>query len=252
MTAVTMREQIYSYVKEKYSAKPEFLWARYPDCAVFRHADNRKWFGIIMDVRRSRLGLEGDDLVDVLNVKLSDPMFADFLARQPGYCRAYHMNKRSWVSVLLDGSVPFEDITWLIDESYLTTAPKEKKKKLRPPKEWIVPSNPKYYDIQSAFDRETEIHWKQGAGIKTGDTVYMYVAAPVSAILYKCAVTETDIPCEPFSDGRLRVLSLMNIRLEKRYSPDDFTFETLGREYGIFAVRGPRGIPENLSRDLNR
>lgn len=247
-----MRKQICSYVKEKYSAGPEFLWARYPDCAVFRHADNRKWFGIIMDVRRNRLGLEGDGITDVLNVKLSDPMFADFLARQPGYCRAYHMSRGSWVSVLLDGSVPFEDICRLIDESYLATASKEKKKKIRPPKEWIIPANPKYYDIEHAFDAQTEIRWKQGAGIRTGDTVYMYVAAPVSAVLYKCTVTETDIPCEIIRDGVLRIKSLMKIRLEKRYPPDEFTFEILGRDYDIFAVRGPRGIPESLSGDLNR
>lgn len=65
---------------------------------------------------------------------------------------------------------------------------------MRPPKEWIIPANPKYYDIQAAFRTSKEIDWKQGKGIKVGDTVYMYVAAPVSAILYKCRVTRTDIP----------------------------------------------------------
>ena len=65
---------------------------------------------------------------------------------------------------------------------------------IRPPKEWLIPSNPKYYDIIHAFDDTDEIDWKQGAGIKTGDTVFMYVGSPVSAVLYKCKVTETDIP----------------------------------------------------------
>ena len=40
------------------------------------------------------------------------------------------------------------------------------------------------------------------------------------------------------------------IRLLKRYAPERFTFEILGRDYGIYAVRGPRGIPEELSKAL--
>ena len=126
---------------------------------------------------------------------------------------------------------------------------REKKQILRLPKEWIVPANPKYYDIEAAFEDSDEIDWKQGAGIKEGDTVFVYVAAPVSAILYKCAVTKTDIPF-PYDDGKVRMKALMKIKLQKRYPRDRFTFAVLGSEYGIFAVRGPRGIPDNLSEAL--
>ena len=69
-----------------------------------------------------------------------------------------------------------------------------------------------------------KIDWKQGNGIKTGDIVYMYVASPVSAILYKCKVTSTDIPYD-YRDGSLTITSLMKIRLQKRYKPEEFTFE---------------------------
>ena len=124
-----------------------------------------------------------------------------------------------------------------------------KKRKLRPPKEWIVPANPKYYDIQAAFETAREIQWKQGAGIKKGDTVFMYVAAPVSAILYKCRVTQTDIPFT-YDDGNVHMQALMKIKLQKRYKPTSFTFEKLRDEYGIFAVRGPRGVPHSLSQAL--
>ncbi len=103
--------------------------------------------------------------------------------------------------------------------------------------------------MQAAFAREEEIDWKQGAGIRRGDTVFLYVAAPVSAVLYRCLVTETDIPYR-YDDGRVRMKALMRIRLLKRYPPDRFTFEVLGRDHGIFAVRGPRGIPASLSEAL--
>lgn len=129
------------------------------------------------------------------------------------------------------------------------TAKPKKEQKIRLPKEWIIPSNPKYYDIEAAFRASDEIDWKQGAGIKKGDTVYMYVAAPVSAILYKCTVTKTDIPFL-YDNGHVRMKALMKIKLLKQYPRDRFTFDTLGKDYGIFAVRGPRSVPDRLREDL--
>ena len=92
---------------------------------------------------------------------------------------------------------------------------------------------------------------KQGAGIRKGDTVFMYVGAPVSAILYKCKVTETDIPYE-HENKYITIRALMRIRLQKRYKPDCFTFDVLKAEYGIYAVRGSRGIPNSLSAALKK
>ena len=116
---------------------------------------------------------------------------------------------------------------------------------------WIIPSNPKYYDIIHAFDETDTIDWKQGAGIKKGDTVFMYVGAPVSAVLYKCKVTETNIPYQ-YQDKNLAITALMKIQLLERYAPDQFTFEKLKTEYGVYAVRGPRGIPDSLSAALEK
>ena len=94
------------------------------------------------------------------------------------------------------------------------------------------------------------INWKQGRGIREGDTVYMYVGAPVSVVLYKCVVTEIDIPWRSMRK-ELTINSLMRIRLQKRYDPDLFPFERLKQKFDIFAVRGPRGIPKSLSKALN-
>jgi hypothetical protein len=127
----------------------------------------------------------------------------------------------------------------------------KEKEKIRPPKEWIIPSNPKYYDIIHAFDNMDVIDWKQGAGIKKGDMIFMYVGAPVSAILYKCKVTETNIPYQ-YQDKNLTITALMKIKLLRRYDPSQFTFDVLKSEYGIYAVRGPRGIPNSLSEALGK
>ena len=77
----------------------------------------------------------------------------------------------------------------------------------------------------------------------------MYVGAPVSAVLYQCKVTKTDIPYS-YQDKNLTIKALMRIRLLKKYPAEKFTFDVLKSEYGIYAVRGPRGIPDSLSEAL--
>lgn len=244
-----MKDAVFTYIKKKYKVSPEFPWKRFPDNAVFRHGDNNKWFALVMEVGGDKLGLNNADYIPVINVKIDDMFLRDMLIRQDGIIPAYHMNKQQWITVFLDGAVNKAQVFDLIDASFLATASAKKKQKIRPPKEWIIPSNPKYYDIIHAFDDTDEIDWKQGNGIKTGDTVYMYVGLPVSAILYKCKVTETDIPYS-YQDENLTIKALMKIKLLKRYKPEKFTFEVLKEEYGIYAVRGPRGIPNSLSAAL--
>lgn len=245
------REAVFRYVKKKYKTEADYPWAKDPGGAVLRHGDSRKWYGLVMEVDRSKLGLPGEGSVDVINVKTEDSMFHDILLGQEGYLPGYHMNKQAWMTILLDGTVPLEDICGMIDTSYKATASRKTRQKIRPPKEWLIPANPKYYDVEQAFREAEEIDWKQGCGIKTGDTVYLYMAAPVSAISYKCKVTKTDIPCK-YQDENLTMNKMMMIKLQKRYAPEEFPFERLKNEYGIYAVRGPRGIPESLSAALRR
>lgn len=244
-----MRDFVFDYIKKKYKVSPEYPWSKYDSNAVFRHADNNKWFALVMSVQKNKLGLSGDDYVDVVNLKMDDMFFRDIIIQEAGIMPAYHMNKLHWITVLLDGTVAREKVLDLIDMSFMATASAKKKEKIRPPKEWIIPANPKYYDIEHAFDDTDEINWKQGSGIKTGDTVFIYVGAPVSAILYKCKVLETGIPGD-YKDGKLVIKALMKIKLLKRYKPEQFTFNVLKEEYGIYAVRGPRGIPNSLSAAL--
>lgn len=245
-----MRETIFAYIKKKYKVSPEYPWAKYDDNAVFRHNDNKKWFALVMGVEKNKLGLSGSEYVDVINLKIDDMMFRDILVQQEGILPGYHMNKEHWITVLLDGTVEEAKVYDLIDASFLATASKKKKAKIRPPKEWIIPANPKFYDVEDAFDNAEIIDWKQSSSVKVGDTVFMYVAAPVSAILYKCKVVEVDIPYD-YQDKNLTITTLMKIKLLRRYNRQQFTFDRLKEDYGIYAVRGPRGVPNSLSRELN-
>lgn len=213
---MSLREDVIRYVKMKYKADIEHPWARYPSYGFFRHGDNQKWFDLIMDVPRAKLSLTGDEIVDILNVKLDSPLLVDLLIQEDGYLPGYHISSSNWVSILLDGTVPLADICGLIDKSYQVTASPQTKKAIRPPKEWIILSNLKCFDSVHAFDSVNEIMWKQGAGIKKGVIVYMYVGALVPAILYKCKVTQTDIPYYHQREGPT-IKGLIKIRLIKRY-----------------------------------
>ena len=89
-------------------------------------ADNNKWYGVILSVAGSKLGLEDDNIIDVINLK-SDPMLIGSLRGQKGYFPAYHMNKEKWISVLLGDAGLDEPIKNLLALSYELTAPKKKK-----------------------------------------------------------------------------------------------------------------------------
>ena len=121
------REQFIQYISDEYGINGEYLWAKYPLFCVFRHSGNRKWFAIVMDVPKYKLGLEGTDALDVVNLKC-DPIHIGSLRKEPGIFPAYHMSKSNWVSIALDGSVPDEQIKILLDMSYDETAPKAKRK----------------------------------------------------------------------------------------------------------------------------
>lgn len=62
------------------------------------------------------LGLNEEPLR--VNLKC-DPLKAEVLRqRYPAVLPGYHMNKRHWNTVVLDGSVPEEEVLAMIDDSY--------------------------------------------------------------------------------------------------------------------------------------
>ena len=123
-------KKIYEYMKEKYNTFPEFLWKKSPETSVFRCKHNRKWYSVILTVKKEKLGFKDEGITYILNVKIDDPVYLNFLLSKDGYFRAYHMNKNSWISILLDGTVPLKDIKSLIDLSYNVVS-ENKNRKIR-------------------------------------------------------------------------------------------------------------------------
>ena len=107
--------RIVKYIKETYNDNPEFLWDN-SDAGVFRNKKSDKWYGIIMNVDRSKI-TDGNGEIEVINVKLDEEMILSLL-KEKGYYKAYHMNKKKWLSIILDDSLNDEEIFSLIDMSY--------------------------------------------------------------------------------------------------------------------------------------
>ena len=121
------REELEAYILNHYSTEADYPWADTPRAAVFRHAGNRKWFALVMEVPRDKLGLPGTEKFDIVNFKC-DPILIASLRGETGIFPAYHMNKASWITAALDGSVPAETIELLLDVSYELTKPKIRRK----------------------------------------------------------------------------------------------------------------------------
>lgn len=111
--------RIKEWIKETYGDPPEFLWEEDDKDGVFRNKENKKWYGIIMYINKNKLDKE-DKKVEVMNVKLP-PEMIDELVKKKGYYRAYHMNKKYWISFILDETIPDEELHKLIDISYQFT-----------------------------------------------------------------------------------------------------------------------------------
>ena len=117
------RQEVFEWAKQQYGTEPDYPWKDWN--AVLRHKDNNKWYGLIMEVGRDKLGMTGDGEVDVLNVKC-EPILIGSLRMQEGFFPAYHMNKDSWISILLEGPVADEEIKNLLDLSYKMTVQKKR------------------------------------------------------------------------------------------------------------------------------
>lgn len=225
--------RINKYIKEKYNNDPEFLWEKTPGCGVYRNKNNDKWYAIIMNIDLSKID-DGSGEVEIINVKLNEEKILELL-KQKGFYKAYHMNKKDWITIILNDTLSDKEIFKLIDESYNIIDEKEA---------WLVPANPKYYDVINCFNDTDEVIWKQSSDIHVDDIVYLYVAEPYSKVMYKCKATVVNMPYD-YKDDNLIINRVMKIKLLKRLDKEDYTFKYLN-SLGIKAIRGPRKIKKDL------
>ena len=110
--------QVIIYISEKYQDEPEFLWQRTPKNAIFRRKDNAKWYAALLTVQKRKLGLDEDGEIEIIDLRIRTENI-EVLLDGKGYFPGYHMNKKHWITILLDGSVPIEEVFLRIDDSFV-------------------------------------------------------------------------------------------------------------------------------------
>ncbi|WP_157456052.1 MmcQ/YjbR family DNA-binding protein [Carnobacterium maltaromaticum] len=118
---MTTREEVLSYVENNYQTKPEMTFKKFPTYCILRHKDNNKWYGLIMNVSKRKIGIASDEKIDILDVKV-EPELIGALLQKEGYHPGYHMNKERWVSIDLNSISEFTEIKEMIDNSFKMTS----------------------------------------------------------------------------------------------------------------------------------
>ena len=110
-------KQVIEYIKEKYDDELEFLWEKFEETAIWRNKQNNKWYGLIMAIPESKLGIDSEKIVEALDIRYQKNETGKIVDNEK-FFPGYHMNKKSWITIKLDNSVDIKTIKKLIDNSY--------------------------------------------------------------------------------------------------------------------------------------
>ena len=113
------KEAFLAFCGAELGTEPDYTFDEDFETAVLRHKGSRKWFAVVMKVSRRKFGIDSDEAVDIVNLKIPLEMFG-FFGKEQGVYPAYHMNKLHWVSVLLSDTAD-STVEFLANVSYEET-----------------------------------------------------------------------------------------------------------------------------------
>ena len=117
-------DDIKALARDRFGTEPDHPFADDDFTYTLRQPDHGKWYAVGMRGTREVIGLPGDGLVDIVNVK-ADPNIVPSLTKKLGILPGYHMNKAHWITVVMKSAVTIEDFESLLSESFALTAPKK-------------------------------------------------------------------------------------------------------------------------------
>lgn len=113
---------VIDHIKKTYGSELEFLWEKFPDDSIWRRQDSKKWFGLLMKLPKSKLGIDDNSVAEVIDIRTNPE--EDSPVNNKTIFEGYHMNKKSWITIVLDGSVSDQKLKELIDKSFVLAAKK--------------------------------------------------------------------------------------------------------------------------------
>ena len=108
---------IIEYVKQKYDDELEYLQDKFPNNAIWRNKSNNKWYGALLVVEKAKIGIKEKGSIEIIDLLL-EPNRIEKIVDNYRYFAGYHMNKKHWITIKLDGSVDINEIYKFIDNSY--------------------------------------------------------------------------------------------------------------------------------------
>lgn len=110
-------KSVIEYARNTYGDELEFLWEKSPKNAILRRKDNRKWYAALLTISKSKLGAFPDEEIEVLDLRAAPEAIPDMVDGKRVFA-GYHMNKKHWITLPLDGTLPAEEICAMLDTSY--------------------------------------------------------------------------------------------------------------------------------------
>lgn len=122
---------------------------------------------------------------------------------------------------------------------------------------WVVPCNPRIFDLVEHFKTNTSVVWKNISKVEKGDIVYIYLGAPHKEMRYKCIVKNENVdnetllkneyakPIRPLSDLYQVEITYMELELIEEFPIGAMTYWEL-RENGLGQVQVQSRVSEKL------
>lgn len=111
--------KVIEYIKNKYDVDLEYTF-KDNNLGVFRRKDNEKWFGILIALNGNKVDVSINKEIELINLKAKAEDVIRLIEKD-GIYRAYHMNKKYWISCILDEKINVDEIFKLIDNSFELT-----------------------------------------------------------------------------------------------------------------------------------
>ena len=110
--------EIIDYCNNKYGGNHVNPFKKHPDILAMVNEKN-KWYSLFMDVEYNKLNKNTDitTKVKILNVKYPADKILEIIDNKNIF-PAYHMNKKHWISIVIDKNIKLEKIKELIDISH--------------------------------------------------------------------------------------------------------------------------------------
>lgn len=96
-------------VRSQWGEELEFLWEDSPEYAVLRRADTGKWYAVMMRLPKRKFGLADDSISEFILLRIPNEKRDTTLADRR-FLSAFHMSKRTWFAIQLDGGVKTAEI----------------------------------------------------------------------------------------------------------------------------------------------